>query len=207
MLKKVITGAALASLVISGAANADFLGAKMGVDYTNSTLKENGSKVAKHKGNYRLYANFEHFIPMIPNAEVDYQLYGNSEHGYKKTSATGYYQLFDNSIFSFDAGLGASYFSSMKFIQDHGTETSPHLHSSFNIHIPGTDTSLFANGKWYGVREVSGHDLTLGSQLTLDLPLNPGLRFGYNFSDVNFKSHTNTKVKSDGWFLGMNISL
>ena len=190
--------------VVANPAAADALGAKVGVDYVYSDLEVNGVSSSKDQDNYHAYAAFEHFIPLVPNALVEYSTHGSSALGFDQVSGTGYYQLLDNSLLSLDLGAGYSHYSDINQVS---SQSSPHAYVAAEVLLPMTGFSVFADGKVFGLQDVTGEEVRAGVRWALALPIELGVRAGYTLTNVTFDDAfggRDLEFKSDGWMLGVD---
>ena len=204
MKKSAVLACAAVLAVVATPAAADALGAKVGVDYVYSDLKVNGVTSSKHQDNYHAYAAFEHFIPLVPNALVEYSTHGTSAVGFDQFSGTGYYQLLDNSLLSLDLGAGYSRYSDINNVS---SQSSPHAYVAAEVLLPVTNFSVFADAKVFGLQDVTGEEVRAGVRWALDLPIELGVRAGYTLTNVTFDNTfggRDLEFKSDGWMLGVD---
>lgn len=206
-MKKSVVLACAAVLAVSAPVAADVLGAKVGVDYVYSDLDVNGFSANEHQDNYHAYAAFEHFIPLIPNALVEYSTHGSSTLGFDQFSATAYYELLDNSLLSFDVGAGYSRYSDIQVGSNVSSQGSPHAYVATEVMLPVTNFSLFADAKVFGWEDVSGEEARVGVRWAIELPIELGVRAGYTMTNVTFDNalaNNDLKFESDGWMLGVD---
>lgn len=212
MFKKALLGAAIASTMMVGVAQAASEtdnGIELGVQYANTDLKVNGTKVAKDESNFRVFGQFENSTDSIPNALLEYSTKGNSTFGYNQLSGTGYYKLVDGGVVSLDAGLGLSQFSSIQFLAKHSSEVVPHTYFGLDLGTPDSDASIFVDTKAYVAADVTGYDLRTGVNWEPkfgEMPVEVGFTVGYEFSDLKFKDAANLKSKTNGLFAGVMVS-
>ena len=202
----VLTCAAVLTAVATPA-TADVLGAKVGVDYVYSDLDVNGFSAVNEQDNYHAYAAFEHFLPLLPNALVEYATHGSSSVGFHQFSATGYYELLDNSLLSLDLGAGYSRYSDIQVGSDVSSQGSPHAYVAAEVMLPVTNLSVFADVKVFGLQDVEGEEVRAGVRWALELPVELGVRAGYTMSNVTFDNalaNNDLKFESDGWMLGLD---
>ena len=186
---------------------ADVLGAKVGVDYFYSDLDINGASSSKQKDNYRAYAAFEHFVPLLPNALLEYSTHGTDAAGFEQLSATGYYELLDNGLVALDLGVGLSRYFDITAASDTSSETTPHAYIASEVMLPITHFSLFADAKLFGLQDVEGEEITAGLRWSTAMPIEVGLRLGYSFTDLTFDGAAGGRdvdVESRGWILGVD---
>ena len=100
-MKQTLIAAAMLS-VASFAAQADVLGATAGYNYW-----ETSDFGAFQTG----YVQFEHFIPLVPNAAVRYGKVDDSKLSFHSYDAYGYYEILDNDLASVDFGFGLRRFN------------------------------------------------------------------------------------------------
>ncbi|WP_319783662.1 TIGR04219 family outer membrane beta-barrel protein [Oceanisphaera sp. IT1-181] len=206
MKKSVFLGCA-AVLAVSAPVAADVFGAKVGVDYVYSDLDVNGFSANEHQDNYHAYAAFEHFIPLIPNALVEYSTHGSSTVGFDQFSATAYYELLDNSLLSLDVGAGYSRYSDIQVGGSVSSQGSPHAYVATEVMLPVTNFSVFADAKVFGWEDVSGEEARVGVRWAIELPIELGVRVGYTMTNVTFDNalaNNDLKFESDGWMLGVD---
>lgn len=207
MKKTAVLACAAVLAVVATPVTADVLGAKVGVDYVYSDLKVDGATANKHQDNYHAYAAFEHFIPLIPNALVEYSSHGTDAVGFEQFSATGYYELLDNSLLSLDLGVGYSHYSDIQVGSSVSSQSSPHAYVAAEVMLPVTNFSLFADGKVFGLQDVTGEEVRAGVRWALELPIEFGVRAGYTLTNVTFDdafAGRDLKFESDGWMLGID---
>lgn len=205
MKKTTVLACAAVFAAISAPVTADVLGAKVGLDYVYADLDVNGIAANDNQDNYHIYGAFEHFIPLVPNALVEYSTHGNSDLGFEQFSATGYYELFDNSLLSLDLGAGYSRYSDIEVGSNVSSQSSPHAYVASEVMLPITSLSLFADAKVFGLQDVSGEELRVGVRWALELPIELGVRAGYTLTNVTFDdafAGRDLKFESDGWMLG-----
>ncbi|MGO1248014.1 MAG: TIGR04219 family outer membrane beta-barrel protein [Oceanisphaera sp.] len=205
MNKSTVILCSLAMAAFSGSAYADALGAKVGIDYFYSELDVNGVTLNDNQDNYRAYAAFEHFIPLIPNGLLEYLTHGSDATGFEQLSATGYYQLLDNNLVSLDLGAGISRYSKFTAVTGLDSENTAHAYVASELALP-LNFSLFADGKLFGLQDVSGEEIALGLRWSTDMAIDLGVRFGYSVSDLTFDdvAGRDIDVKSKGWLLGVD---
>lgn len=207
MKKTTLLASAAVFAALSASAVADVLGAKVGLDYVYADLDVNGASVNDNQDNYHAYAAFEHFIPLVPNALVEYSTHGSSSVGFEQFSATGYYELLDNSLLSLDLGAGYSRYSDIKVGSDVSSQSSPHAYVAGEVMLPLPNVSLFADAKVFGLQDVNGEELRAGVRWALELPIELGVRAGYTLTNVTFDDAfggRDLKFESDGWMLGVD---
>ncbi|MBO1518837.1 TIGR04219 family outer membrane beta-barrel protein [Oceanisphaera pacifica] len=206
MKKSAVILCTAAVATLSSPVYADVLGAKMGLDYFYSDLEVNNITLNDNQDNYRAYAAFEHFIPLIPNALLEYSTHGSDAAGFEQLSATAYYELLDNGLVAFDFGAGATHYSDITAIEGTSSETTPHAYIASEIMLPISNFSLFADAKFMGLKDVKGEEVTLGLGWSTDMILDLGVRVGYSISDLTFDDVAGNKdadLKSKGWILGV----
>lgn len=207
MKKSAVILCTVAIAALSTPVYADVLGAKVGVDYFYSDLEVNNVTLNEHNDNYRAYAAFEHFVPLIPNALLEYSTHGTDDTGFDQLSATAYYELLDNGLVSLDLGAGVSRYSDITAVSGTSSETTPHAYVSSEVMLPITNFSLFADAKLFGLKDVKGEDLTLGLRWSTDTAIDFGVRAGYSFTDLTFEDVAGGRdvdVESKGWMLGVD---
>ena len=207
MKKTAVLACAAVLAVVATPATADVLGAKVGVDYVYSDLKVNGFTANEHQDNYHAYAAFEHFIPLLPNALVEYSTFGSSAMGFDQASATAYYELLDNSLMSLDLGAGYSRYTDVQVGSDVSSQSSPHAYVAAEVFLPVTNFSVFADAKVFGWQDVTGEEVRAGVRFALELPVELGVRAGYTLTNVTFDDAlggSDLKFESDGWMLGVD---
>lgn len=203
--KSVVVLCSLAALSVP--AYADDLGVKVGVDYFYSDLEVNSITLQEHQDNYRAYAAFEHFIPLVPNALLEYSTHGSDAVGFDQLSATGYYQLLDNNLVSLDLGVGVTRYSNITVVNDASSETTPHAYVAAELTLPA-NFSAFADAKVFDLQDVTGEEMALGLRWSTGAALDLGVRAGYAISDITFEEVAGGRdadVQSKGWFLGADI--
>lgn len=194
-------------MALSAPVYADVLGAKVGVDYFYSDLEVNNVTLSEHSDNYRAYAAFEHFVPLIPNALLEYSTHGTDATGFEQLSATAYYELLDNGLVALDFGAGISRYSDITAVNGTSSETTPHAYLASELMLPITNLSLFADAKLFGLKDVEGEDITLGLRWSTDMAIDLGVRVGYSFTDLTFNDVAggrNADVESKGWVVGVD---
>ncbi|WP_161492499.1 TIGR04219 family outer membrane beta-barrel protein [Oceanisphaera profunda] len=206
-MKKSVFLACAAVFAVSAPVAADVLGAKVGVDYVYSDLKVDGTTANEHQDNYHAYAAFEHFIPLIPNALVEYSTHGADDFGFEQSSVTAYYELLDNSLLSLDVGAGYSRYSDIEVGSSVSSQGSPHAYVATEVMLPVTNFSLFADAKVLGWEDVTGEEARVGVRWAIELPIELGVRAGYAMTNVTFENalaNNDLKFESDGWMLGVD---
>lgn len=194
--------------VLSAPVSADVLGAKVGIDYFYSDLDVNGVSLSEQADNYRAYAAFEHFVPLLPNALLEYSTHGTDGAGFEQLSATGYYELLDNGLVALDVGAGVSRYSNITLVNDTSSETTPYAYIASEVMLPISHFSLFADAKLFGLRDVEGEDVALGLRWSTAMPIDVGLRLGYSWSDITFDQATGGRdadIASEGWLMGVDV--
>ena len=142
---------------------------------------------------YSLYFSFEHFIPLVPNVKVRYNMNDNESDSHDielhNASLYLYYELLHNDLLELDLGVGYRYYTGL--LDEIDTVLNEHIsngafvgYSHVVFYIP--QTALFAYG-----------DITLtadSSDYINDLEIGLGYRFDLPIFDVDlttgFRSHT-----------------
>ena len=106
-MKKSLIAAAIVLAGVSSSAQA-LVGAKAGYNYWFTS---------NHGNVHNLYAQLEHFIPLVPNAALRYSAVDSTRLELDTIDAYGYYRLFDNSNLAFDFGFGLRRLSDGKLNQ------------------------------------------------------------------------------------------
>ena len=113
------------------------VGAKLGYNYWTT---------ANHSGVHSVYANFEHFIPLIPNASVRYSQVDSNKLQFDSLDAFGYYRILDNGKLDLDLGLGLRNYSSGKVgevDQESFSKTLPMVNAELTL-FDGSRTSFYS---------------------------------------------------------------
>lgn len=155
----------------------------------------------------------EHFIPLIPNARFAHSSVDGDYLKYTKQDFTLYYEILDNDLASFDAGVGITSLSDGEVNPLIGSWTDfegyvPHLYAALEVGIATTPLFLFAKGS--GVAYSDNHmlDVSVGVQyeipmVAFDLELQGGYR-SQRF-DLDGFDHVDIDAETDGFFAGVNI--
>ncbi|MCL6269495.1 hypothetical protein M3P05_06015 [Sansalvadorimonas sp. 2012CJ34-2] len=114
-MKKILTAAAILSAV-SSLTQAGVLGATAGYNYWATS-----DFGAFQTG----YAQFEHFIPLLPNAAVRFGKVDDKKLNFKSYDAYGYYELLDNDMVSVDLGAGLRRFNNGELKGQSFSDTVP----------------------------------------------------------------------------------
>ncbi|NQZ50255.1 MAG: TIGR04219 family outer membrane beta-barrel protein [Moritella sp.] len=215
----------LALTLLTGLSNnvtADMLGTYFGADVWQSgvdgTMQIDGnSAVTSYENtyNYRIYAKFEHPIPLIPNAalsfsNIDVEGKGTNQNiSLKTVDFTLYYEFLDNDIVSLDAGVTWRQLNGT--FQDGSTDVSfkgplPMGYAYGEVGLPMFPLKAFAMINAIGITGDVYGDAEIG----LAFMLNPGyvldwsLRAGYRIQQLDFKvDDVKADATIDGVFVGL----
>lgn len=227
-MKKLAKIALLAAgMMTSISAQADILGAKVGVDYwnmhNNSASVHQGGATAHPDFDTKFrpgfYAEVEHPIPLIPNVMVRYQDLDTSgdDEGYRVQSDLKmydgilYYQLFDNPLFGIDYGLNVKYFDGKAYSGGRSRSYSqviPTIYLAGNVNLPLTGLQLFGNtsNMRFNGNHVSDSQVGLSYDLLPMVLTSMEVRAGYRYLDMKFDdSGVKLDTESQGWFMGVGL--
>lgn len=223
MKKKLLALALLSSLSTTAMADT-ILGVYFGGDVWRSSMDGNlnynnstNSTNFDESDNYRLYARFEHPVPLVPNAAIrltNIDIEGKSGSDsveLKSIDYTLYYEFLDNDLVSLDAGI------TLRQIDGDYKENSGTVHSfdaplpmgyvAAEVGLPFTPLTAFANVTAIGLAGDSYSDAEIG----LAFMINPGyvldwsLKLGYRIQklDLDDIDNVNADLTIDGAFLGL----
>lgn len=169
----------------------------IGIDWvanypTSSNMDENNSGGVATFG---LAASIEHYAPYIPNVKIEsYSLEGYT-FSFVNSSATAYYNIFENRPFQLKVGAGYSLISSGKLGDDknHIGESSnikefeggaPHIYAGISSYLPIKGLSVYANVQEIIGSELDGRDYQLGVQYEKEIAgLQTVTSIGYQKTD------------------------
>ncbi|MGI9276702.1 MAG: hypothetical protein ACR2PT_17895 [Endozoicomonas sp.] len=168
------------AVLLAGASNAHaIVGAKAGYNYWMT---------ANHDKMHTVYGQFEHFIPLVPNAAVRYSTMDDKKLKFDSYDAYGYYEVLDNGNIALDLGFGLRRFSNGKLKGDSFSDSVPML----NAEAVFFEKSQMA---FYGKMDV-GFD-TLGSDTSFT-DFEAGVRF-YTIAGLRVQAgYRNYKLELDG---------
>ncbi|MET4692843.1 hypothetical protein [Endozoicomonas lisbonensis] len=183
-----------AAVLLVSASNAQALvGAKVGYNYWNT---------ANHDGVHNLYANFEHFVPLVPNVAVRYTDVDSRRMKFNSFDALGYYRLLDNGNLDWNLGLGLRRFDSGKLKGDSFSSTLPMISTEVTL-FDASRTSFYGKMDWGKNGNTDFTDFEAGVRFKLFMGLR--LQAGYRNYQLNFDG---TKGINDSERLrGMNLGL
>lgn len=215
----------LALTLLTGLSNnvtADMLGTYFGADVWQSGVDgsmqiDSHSAVTSYEDtyNYRVYAKFEHPIPLIPNAalsfsNIDVEGKGTNQNiSLKTVDFTLYYEFLDNDLVSLDAGITWRQLNGT--FQDGNTDVSfkgplPMGYAYGEVGLPMFPLKAFAMVNAIGITGDVYGDAEIG----LAFMLNPGyvldwsLRAGYRIQQLDFKvDDVKADATIDGVFVGL----
>ena len=148
-------------------------GAKLGYNYWMT---------ANHDGVHSVYANFEHFIPLVPNAAVRYSEVDSKKLEFSSYEAYGYYRILDNGTLDLDLGLGLRRYDSGKLSGDDFSSTLPMVNAELTL-FDGSRTSFYGRVDMGKNNNTDFYDLEAGVRFKMFA----GLRFqaGYRTYELN----------------------
>lgn len=183
-----------AAVLLVSASNAQALvGAKVGYNYW---------KTANHDGVHNVYANFEHFVPLVPNAAVRYTNADSSKMEFKSYDAFGYYRLLNNGTLDWNVGLGLRRLDSGKLKGEKFSSTMPMVNTEVTL-FDGSRTSFYGKMDWGRDSKTDFTDFEAGIRFKMFLGLR--LQAGYRNYSLNFDG---TKgIKDSERLRGLNLGL
>jgi outer membrane protein len=192
--------AAVITATFSMPSMADFLGIFAGLDYRNNeTSYANNSD---DSNNLAGYIAFEHFMPLIPNVKVKSAYLNGNDNGNSATNAILYYEIFDNGIFEFDAGLAytniKSSYDDMAIVQGYAAS---------KLHFPVLGLNAFAEITKASINDDDATQTEIGMAYNFNPNspvLNFALRGGYRKLQANFDSNSATQT-TKGTFIGLEV--
>lgn len=192
--------------------------------------------------NQSLYIALEHPVPLVPNVKlvrtsydasgasnlqtgvsfggVDFGIENtvNVDTNIDATDVTLYYELFDNSILSFDLGLTAKYIDGELALEDKTALISsqqsisgivPMLYSRVEVGMPFTGLGAYAEGNFLSFDDntISDYQLALTYSFIENLALDMTLQVGYRSTtvEVNDFDGVYTDLEYDGVFAGLEV--
>ncbi|WP_413114003.1 TIGR04219 family outer membrane beta-barrel protein [Thaumasiovibrio sp. DFM-14] len=192
--------------------HADTLGIKLGADVWHLNSKvENNSSSDDTTGSY--YVAVEHFFPLVPNLRLRQTNVDTRDLEFKQTDITGYYQMLDNGVMTFDLGLTMSHFGQGQLSNTPQTAQGfdkwhPSLYGNVEIGVPASDFIIFTDLQFSNINNTSVVDgqaglmyafATMGSEVRI--------RGGYRMMDYDFEwVEGNGESESHGWFAGVEFS-
>ena len=184
----------IAAVLLTSATSAQALvGAKVGYNYW---------KTANHDGVHNLHGQFEHFVPLVPNAAVRYTSTDNSKLKFNSFDALGYYRLLDNGNLDWTAGLGLRRFDSGKLKGDRFSSTLP---------MVSTEVTLFDDSRtsFYGKLDLGQNGNTNFSDFEAGVrfKLFMGLRLQAGYRSYTLKLDGTKGIKDSEHLRGLNLGL
>ncbi|GAA4882128.1 TIGR04219 family outer membrane beta-barrel protein [Ferrimonas pelagia] len=202
-------------------AQADFLGAKVGMDLffvaTDGSLSSD-TQNWNDKSRLSAYAAFEHFIPLVPNLMIRYNQMGTTAAGNEldlsNTDFVFYYQLLDNTGVELDLGMNYRLYSGEA--RETGDWASTDLdkgvlmgYARSRVNLVGTGLFAFADVSLtnYNRKQISDFQLGMGYSMGL-IALDLNLKAGYRQHDFDVRrfNGVNVDVVQDGWFMGAELN-
>ncbi|MDA7747089.1 TIGR04219 family outer membrane beta-barrel protein [Psychromonas sp.] len=181
----------------------------------NQTFRGNGHDEDNDEIAYTFEASIEHFIPLVPNVKYGYSGVDGDDYKYTKHDFTLYYEIFDNDILSFDAGVGVSQFSDGSVRVDSiGWQDFdgplPHLYLGAEVGIPSTPIFLFAKGSGVTYKDNDMLDYSVGIQYEFSLvAFDIELQGGYRSQTIDLVGYDDLTIDLDaetsGFFAGVNF--
>lgn len=244
---RVVTGIIVGLMVTAGSAQADMLGARIGVDYWQVQPKlsagdpgKAGRLVLDDATELAWNGRFEHPLPLLPNIAVRYQHSAVSANAalatpivleqktftagtvvtqynsLKNTDITGYYEVFDNPVFSLDVGLTARLLQSDVRLTAPSTAAArdlsvvlPMLFVDAEIGLWGTGTQWFFNGNYSQYQSDRNYDWRSGiAWRFIDIAMfQAHLRAGWQRAQTNISNRDQLDFAStnDGGFIGIDV--
>ena len=192
--------AAVIAATISMPSMADFLGIYAGVDYRNNRTNYTNGNSSDEGNNLAGYIAYEHFYPLLPNVKVKSAYLNGDDKGNSATNAILYYEIFDNGIFEFDAGVS---YTNIKNTTDDMAIMQGYAASK--LHFPLTGINAFADLTTVSLSDDDATQLEVGFAYTIN-PFSPtfnfALRAGYRKQEVKYDGRSGTE-ETDGAFIGL----
>ena len=190
-MKKSILAAAV---LLATASNAQALiGAKVGYNYWNT---------ANHDGVHNVYANFEHFIPLIPNAAVRFTDVDSKKLEFNSYDAFGYYRLLNNGTIDWNVGLGLRNYDSAQYNSQGFSSTLPMVNTEVTL-FDGSRTSFYGKMDWGKSSDMNFTDFEAGVRFKMFLGLR--LQAGYRNYQLDFDGLKD--INSSERLRGLNLGL
>lgn len=169
MRKTLIAAAIMAA--VSAPAQA-LVGAKAGYNYWMTS---------NHSNVHNLYAQVEHFIPLVPNAGLRYSDVDGGRMEFNSIDAYGYYSLFDNRNIALDLGFGLRRFADGKKNDQSFSSTVPMLNAEFVL-FQDSDVAYYA--KFDGGRRSSVNFQDFEGGVRFNLMAGLRLQAGYRYYNL-----------------------
>lgn len=184
---------AAAVLMASASSAHALVGAKLGYNYWMT---------ANHDGVHSVYANFEHFIPLVPNAAVRYSKVDSNKLEFSSYDAYGYYRILDNGNLDLVLGLGLRRYDSGKLRSDSFSATLPLANAELTL-FDDSRTSFYGRVEMGKNSDTDVYDLEAGVRFRMFAGLR--LQAGYRTYKLNLDG---TKgINNSERLRGVNVGL
>lgn len=157
---------------------------------------------SNHGNAQTVYASFEHFIPLIPNAAVRYTGIDNKRMKFNSYDAFGYYRLLDNGAIGWNLGMGMRRFDSGKTTGRSFSSTLPMINTEITL-FDDSRTSFYGRFDLGKNSDTDFSDMEVGVRFNMFL----GLRLQAGYRNYKLNLDGTKGVNNSERMSGMNVGL
>jgi outer membrane protein len=158
---------------------------------------------------YFLKASVEFQKISMPNYAYSALSVDGEEFSYIQDNINLYYETYKKDGLIFDAGIGLTKLSNGKHYEDEFDGYLPTIYIGLEKSFPDLDFVLFSTLNYSRITAAKITDLNLGVRYSIKILRSKlGIQSGYryNLMDLNSFDAIKSKIKSDGFYFGLNFS-
>lgn len=185
-----------------------FLGADIEVGFWSPSYNAGNifENITGESKGYFASATIEHPLPLLPNLKVSLSSVDSSAYAYTKIDYTGYYEILDNKLVSFDVGLGVSQFYNGRYLKQSFAELLPHIYVDAEVSFPYSPITAYTDLHYFNIDGNSLTDAIIGLRYDVSLlATDIGIKAGYRTQklDVADFDQLSFDIETKGFFVGL----